>query len=183
MRNAPAFRLQRTLLLAATAAMGFALLVAGRRPAVLSRPAPPAPPPLTTTDRFPCLRDALISGDPARFVILKGPDWRVGTLVRPGCLPERELIFQGEEGERFLSRPVSRRTRLWVTEKDGLTHVRLLLTSGSEQADHAALDLLTGHNCGNRSSRCRVETPGEAPVFYMHDRGAPNVRLPAGLIE
>jgi hypothetical protein len=123
----------------------------------------PKPPLLTEESRFPCLESSFPSKQRKRFVLLHGPDWEIESVINPKCLPEHELVFSTQVGRHFLRHPTTHRLRFWVARKNDLICVKGWDSSGDQQLDDTALELVTNHHCENRRSKdCRIQMPSSA---------------------
>jgi len=128
----------------------------------------PKPPLLTEENRFHCLELRLSSKQGKRLVILHGADWEIESVINPKCLPEHELVFSTQVGRQFLPHPIKHRLRFWITRKDDLIYVKGWDSSGDQQLDDTALELVTNHHCENRRSKdCGIQAP--RPLLFCID--------------
>jgi len=125
----------------------------------LTLPFSPKPPLLAESNHFSCLESPPGLKGEKRFAVLRGPDWKIESVINANCLPERESSFSMEEGRQFLPRPIVRRVTFWVTKVDDLIYVKIWHTTNSDRTDATALDLLTNHKCKKSGTKnCRVQS-------------------------
>lgn len=127
----------------------------------------PQPPISLQPSLFPCLGFWASKKGDKRVVVLHGPDWTLESSVEPNCLPEREVVLSFVEGRHFLPSPVKRRVRFWLLSKGDKVYVKIVESSGSEESDNSALDLVTNHKCKTQTSKnCYVQS-GRIVVLNM----------------
>jgi TonB family protein len=119
----------------------------------------PKPPLALRGSSFPCLSSLPATRHEKRFVVLHGPDWTLESNIEPKCLPEREVVLSVEVGRYFLSHPFTHRIGFWITNTGDRIYVRIFKSSGSDELDDSALDLVTNHKCKtHRSKNCYVQS-------------------------
>src|SRR6266581_1612263 len=90
---------------------------------------------------FPCLQSWAETKKTNRIAVLHGPDWVLGSFIKPSCLPERDMVFTAEI-KQFLPHSITARTRLWVTKIHDVTHIRILESCSIEKQDMIAVSIL-----------------------------------------
>lgn len=124
----------------------------------LHPPVPRAPLNLQSS-RFSCLESLAGTRHKRRFAVLHGPDWTLESSIEPHCLPDQEVALSVEEGHHFLAHPVMRHIKFWIVRRSEKLYVRIAESSGSEELDDSALDLVTNHKCRtHRSKNCYVQS-------------------------
>lgn len=119
-----------------------------------------------TEHSFPCIESTVQMKRQHRVAVLHGPDWILRSSIEPSCLPEREVVFAARVGEGLIPRPFTARTRLWVARDAGVTHIRIVESSGNEGQDMVATSFVTNHRCVKRSSKdCSIK--GGASLFRI----------------
>jgi len=112
----------------------------------------------TAGSLFPCLQSIAEAKETNRIAVLHGPDWVLGSLIKPSCFPERDVVLTAEIGKQFLPHSITARTRLWVTKVHDVTHIRIVESSGIERQDMVAVSIVTNHGCIDRNSEhCSVK--------------------------
>lgn len=123
---------------------------------------------LREASKFPCLDSQYRLKSKQRFAALQGPDWKIESAIDPKCVPERELLFTTQEGKHFLPHALVRNVRFWITRRGDLIYVKIAESSGSEQLDSIALELVTNHRCNKKGSKnCRVQSTSRKPFIRM----------------
>ena len=117
-------------------------------------------PPLSLQDNhFGCISSLHREKHKKRIAVLHGPDWILESTVEPKCLPDREVVLSVEEDRHFIPRPTTKRIRFWITRRNNVFRVKIVESSGREQLDNSALDMVTNHACKTRSSKnCDVQS-------------------------
>jgi len=119
----------------------------------------PQPPISLQPSPFPCFSSLVSTKHTKRVAILHGPDWTLESSIEAACLPEREVVLRFEEGRHFLPHPILRRVRFWITRRGDKLYVKIISSSGSEESENSALDLVTNHKCKTRRSKnCNVQS-------------------------
>ena len=119
----------------------------------------PKPPLVLQNSRFPCLDSLARTRLKKRLAVLHGPDWTLESFIESRCFPEREVVLSVEVGRHFLSRSLTQRVRFWIARKGDAFYVKVVESSGSEQLDNSALDLVTNHKCmAQNSKNCYVQS-------------------------
>jgi hypothetical protein len=115
----------------------------------------PRPPVLPITN-FSCIN--VDAAERRESAVLHGPDWTLESTIKPSCLPERDLALSYDVNPLLVSRRVTQRTHIWVTQKKDMTSVRIIESSGTEKQDLIAVGLATNHRCTSRNSKnCEIE--------------------------
>jgi hypothetical protein len=115
---------------------------------------------------FPCIQSLPVVDRKNRVAVLRGPDWVLGSSIKPSCFPERDLVFVTTVGQGLIAHPFTARTRLWITKDHDVTQIRIVDSSGSEERDMVAVSFATNHKCISRSSKsCSVK--GGAVLFRI----------------
>lgn len=137
----------------------FARYLTGPGSAFGLHPPVPKPPLNLQSSRFSCLESLAGTRHKRRFAVLHGPDWTLESSIEPHCLSDREVVLSVEEGHHFLAHPVMRHIRFWIVRRGEKFYVRIAGSSGSEELDDSALDLVTNHKCRtHRSKNCYVQS-------------------------
>ena len=117
----------------------------------------PKPPFLLEPNPFSCINSPTESRRTKRFAFLQGPDWKIESAINPKCFPERDLTFSTEEGKRLLPHPLLPRIKFWITKRNDRIYVYFLNSSGNDDLDDAAIELVTNHRCRLKSrGNCRI---------------------------
>ena len=129
------------------------------------RPLTPQPPISIQPTPFPCLNSLPPTKHARRLAVMHGPDWTLKSSIEPKCLPEREVVLFFEEGRYFLPHPATARIRFWISHKQDKVYIRIVESSGSEEAVDSALDLVTNHKCKTqRGKNCYVSSSSPIPL-------------------
>jgi hypothetical protein len=125
---------------------------------------PPRPPLVLRNSRFSCL-DSLADGRTRKRVVkLRGLDWTLDSTVELNCFPEREVVMSVEVGRHFLRQPSIDHIRFWIVKNGDAIYARIVESTGSQELDMDALDLVTNHKCGLQNRKnCHVESAHAVP--------------------